>query len=385
MKLPWSKPVKNNTANSPAPATDNFFLTLVGNLADGVIVYDQNFTVNLLNPPAEKIIGIASSECVGKIIKPELVNDPKFKIITQIIFPTLAPVVAQISEGNAPETVDLSLENPELKLRIMTVKINSLSSSVFVKIIKDQTREENILTSKKEFLEVAAHQLRTPLSALSWAFETLNKELQSNPNLKTITDEGLTTTKKLLKTVNDLLNAARIEGGKFGYKIEPSDIIQLVKNVVEQAKIIASQSGTKLFFETGISSLVIPIDVERIGLAISNLIDNALKYTPEKGTISVTIGKQDDKFIKISISDSGIGIPAQDLGKIFTKFFRGSNVKQVETDGSGLGLFIVKNIVKNHGGDIFVSSEVDRGTTFTITLPVNPDFIPKKEVSFESE
>ena len=261
MKLPWTKTKTVSEPNASSPTFDSFFLALITSLTDGVIVYNPNFQINFVNGPAEKIIGLAANECLNQTISPDLVKNPKFKIITQIIFPTLAPTITRVSENDWPEIIDIMFDEPQLKLRVTTIKINAAAGPVFVKIIRDQTREESILASKKEFLEVSAHQLRTPLTALSWAFETLGKELQSNPNLKNIVDEGLITSKKLLKTVNDLLNAARIEGGKFGYKFEPTDIIKTITDIVSQAKIVAAQSNIKLFFETAIGSLIIPIDV----------------------------------------------------------------------------------------------------------------------------
>lgn len=382
MKLPWAQ-------KTGAKETSNLdkiqFESLIQNLGDGVIIYTPNFRITYINSTAEKIVGVKQGELNGIEISPNLIQNPNFKILAQIIFPSIAPLVTQISESGWPEVVDINLDDPAIKLRITTIKVIANNLPVnFIKIIRDRTREEAILESKKEFLDVAAHQLRTPVTAMSWAFETLLSSVKSDPNLEPIATEGLNLARRSLKIINDLLSAAQIESGRFGYSFQTIDIVSFVKSLIGEAKVIADRAGVKMSFSGPEQVINLNADPEHIGIAISNLIDNAIKYTMNGGSVTVSLDSvENSEFIKISISDTGVGIPQNEISEIFKKFYRGSNIVRLEPNGSGLGLYIVRNIIKNHGGEISVQSEIGRGTTFSITLPLNP--APQTEAIYDTE
>ena len=125
------------------------------------------------------------------------------------------------------------------------------------------------------------------------------------------------------------------------------------------------------------------IDKSRLGLALSNLVDNAMKYNSQGGSVTVRVKPVPQKpYVRIDIEDTGIGILAGDIDKIFTKFYRAPNAQRVKADGTGLGLFITRNIIRQHGGEIGVESTLGRGTTFFFTLPTDPTLIPKAEGAF---
>ena len=124
----------------------------------------------------------------------------------------------------------------------------------------------------------------------------------------------------------------------------------------------------------------------RIGMALSNIIDNAIKYNTQHGNVAIYIEKaQKEPYAKIIIQDTGIGMPEKETQALFRKFSRGEKAKELEPNGSGLGLYIAKNIVKNHGGDIVVQSTPNRGSTFTLTFPTDPRLIPRRETAYEAE
>lgn len=392
MKLPWHRkknlPLVSSLKNEAPNLAALQLEILIKNLSDGVIIYGPDFKINFINRAAEQMLGVKNEEVSGKIISPALLQDERLRALTQIIFPALAPIVTQVSEDEWPQIVDIALEEPQLKLRATLNRITGQENTPlsFIKVLRDRTREENILASKREFLDTAAHQLRTPLTAMSWAFETFVKEIQNNPGLKTTAEEGLGLAKKSIKIVDDLLNAARIEGGQFGYKFQETDIVNFIKEIVGQAKTIAEQANIKVTFTSAENSLKATIDTERLGIALTNLIDNAIKYNNVNGSVAVTLEKETDlKFIKISIQDTGVGVPQNEINKMFTKFYRGSNIIQLEPNGSGLGLYITRNIIRNHGGEIYVDSVPGRGTKFWFTLPTDPSLIPLKETVHDPE
>ncbi|MDP2704572.1 MAG: ATP-binding protein [bacterium] len=363
------------------------FQALIDTLEDGVIIYTPDFRITFLNQAAERILRIKKESVVGQTINPGLKNNPAFSAITQVIFPSLAPVVAQISDAGWPQITDMTLESPELKLRTTLSQItnNTGKRTGFIKIIRDKTREEEMLDSKREFLDVAAHQLRTPINGMSWAFETLEKEIQDS-SLKSTSEEGKNLAVRALKIIDDLLNAARIEGGKFGYKFKEINLTGLVRQIVEEAKRIAEESGLKLVFTPPQSDITIEGDEERLKMALGNIIDNAIKYNTENGNINIHMEQvQGQPFVKTSVEDTGIGMNGKELQNLFKKFTRGEKASQAEPNGSGLGLYIARNIIKNHGGDMTVESREGRGTTVSFTLPTDPSLVPRRETTYENE
>ncbi len=309
-------------------------------------------------------------------------RDPKLKLLAQAIFPSLAPVVVRRSEaGIYPQVFDISF--PKSELRISTDKIVDTNNNTlgFVKIIRDRTREVELLKAKSDFIAIAAHQLRTPLTAINWIFEGLEKNTSLEEEDKEMVVNGHTAAIRLLKIVNDLLDVSKIEEGRFGYSFKQTNIVDFLNGILLNAQITAKKYGVKLYFAKGSdASLSVVVDPDRLGLALSNLIDNAIKYNVKNGSVTVRVEKLIGKpYIKISIKDTGIGIPPQDMKKVFTKFFRAENVIKKETDGSGLGLYITKNIINRHGGTIWAESTVNRGTSFYFTIPTDPKLIPPKE------
>ena len=228
--------------------------TIMGNIRDGVIVYDTNFIILSMNNAALKIAGISAEEALGKAIEPSLINNPRLRTLTQIIFPSLAPSMATILANGWPQIIDITLEEPRTELRtVLNRVINDKNEVVaFMKLVTDMTREKGVLESKSEFISVAAHQLRTPLTAINWSFESLNKILGSEkPDMAEIANlakEGWQLTERSLKIVNDLLNAARIEEGRFGFNFEETDLAEFVGKIMKESELAAKEYGIKIVF-----------------------------------------------------------------------------------------------------------------------------------------
>lgn len=362
---------------------------VINNLPDGVIIYNPDFKILLFNKAAEGIFQISKNDVLGKYVDPSLVQNPRFKILTQALFPSLAPSIVQLSELNTwPQQVNITLEDPKLELVTILHRIVNSQGKLtsFLKITKDWTREKNILKSKDEFINIAAHQLRTPLTAIRWGLENLkNLTAKDSPEIKDLVLQTFQISERALKITNDLLDVSKIEEGRFGYDFEDSDFITITENVINAVLPVAKQYGVIVQFMTREKKpLTLHVDVSRITTAFLNLLDNAIKYNIKGGTVTVSIEKlQNAPFIKVTIADTGVGIPPDEIKKLFQKLYRGSNVAQLEPNGSGLGLYITKNIIKRHGGDITVSSTLNRGTTFTFTLPTDPERIPRKELTHE--
>lgn len=368
------------------------FDAILRDAEDGIIVYSPQFEIFHMNPAAERMFSVSAQKYIGTKIKPEISSHPELRVLMQTIFPSLASSVLQISEANEwPQIVDILIDDPELKFHTTLSRVLDDGGHIlfFIKIIKDETREQSILKSKNEFISTAAHQLRTPLTAINWAFEnikTMSKD--SFPDIASIADEALNVSERALKITNDLLDVAKIEEGKFGYKFAPCDLVEFSEEIINIFKPTAVQKNISLSLDSsGLKSLEAPkIDRERLGMALFNIIDNAIKYTLPNGTVKVKISR-DDRYAYIDVSDSGVGIEQKDIKNLFKKFFRGSNVEQLEPNGNGLGLFITKNIIERHGGKISVTSQINRGTVFHFSIPLKSEFVPEFErvVTYQEE
>lgn len=226
---------------------------------------------------------------------------------------------------------------------------------------------------KTEFLSVAAHQLRTPLSAIKWILGILldGGEGELTPAQKSLLYKGFESNERMINLINDMLAVTRIDAGKERYTMVPLHIEDIIDNLIIDFAGQAHVRHMTLTFERPASKLpYIVADGEKIRSVLQNLIENAMHYTPDGGSIVVRANRESGTVI-VSVKDSGIGIPKSQQANIFGKFFRADNAVKHQTDGSGLGLYIAKNIVEKHSGSIRFSSEEGKGSSFTIALPIS--------------
>ena len=362
---------------------------LIQFLQDGVIIYDLNFKILTFNKAAESLFQVSANEVVDVQFDPGLAKTPRFRTLVQVLFPSLAPSINQVSESDTwPQIVDITLDSPRLELRTTLNQLKSVEGRNigFIKIIHDTTREKGLLEAKSDFIGVAAHQLRTPLTALHWAMENIVKYSADVPNVFPIAKEALAVSERTLKITNDLLDVSKIEEGKFGYTFKPTNIVDFASGIVKEMKTLSDQY--KISLEVFAPQEKIPdvmIDQNRLGSVLFNLIDNAIRYNIKNGKVSVAIERDETKpFIRVSVIDTGVGVSQEDQKKLFQKLYRGSNVVQMEPNGSGLGLYIARNIVKRHGGEMGLISEVNRGSTFWFTIPTDQSLIPARETTIIS-
>ncbi|MFH1193209.1 MAG: HAMP domain-containing sensor histidine kinase [Candidatus Jorgensenbacteria bacterium] len=371
--------LKNMRREAPLPAAPQGreFNTVIAGIREGVITYDPDFTILSMNRAAEQFFGVTAVEVTGKRIDPGLIKDIRLSSIVQTLFPSLAPRMAQLSEAGVwPQETSINLENPARELSVTTHRLTDIQGRavVFLKLIWDRTNEKALMNSKNEFVGVAAHQLRTPLTAIRWSLENLEKATEGSiPKIKQSVAEMRDLVERTLKTANDLLDVTKMDEGKFEFHPTNVDFTALMEKILQAVTPIAKRYGVALYFNP--PAVPIPttrLDESSIATAIMNLLDNAIRYNVSGGkvVISVEAQKTDPLSLKVTIEDTGVGIPREELGKLFGKLQRASNAAKIEPNGSGLGLYITKNIIKNHGGDIGIVSELNRGTTAWFTLPL---------------
>ncbi len=365
--------------------------TIIENLTSGLIEYRHDFTVVRMNRAAENILGIGRKQVIGHKVAPKDSRKKRWRSLVAVTYPTLAAKAHTIDHKTAGfmqegvTVTEITIEHPiDRELQVITAPVAASDPTTkkegFIKVLRDVTREKVIARSKSEFISIAAHQLRTPLSAVKWAMSmvmegdmgALNKEQRK------LLDRGYSTNEKMIALVNDLLNVARIEDGRFGYAFSKNDLVKTAEEVVSNSSLAAKEKDVSLILQRPKEALPhFVFDHDKITLALQNLIDNAIKYTLSGKRITVCIRKSGTSA-EVAIQDEGVGIPENQLDRLFTKFFRATNVIHMQTSGSGLGLFIVKNIIKRHGGTVSVDSEGGKGTTFTFTLPLQARRIPKE-------
>jgi PAS domain S-box-containing protein len=338
----------------------NKTIAVITNFTDGLLVFDKEGKVSLINPQAENFFKVKREELIGKSIL-ELSTFPYFGPIVK----KLGREIKGVFRKEVPIREDLILELTTVPIIGEGEKIGSLV------ILHDVTREKEIERMKTEFVSISAHQLRTPLSAIKW---TLKMFLDGD--LGKITKEQgeflekiYQSNERMINLINDLLNVTRIEEGRYLYNPVLADIVQICQSVIDSYKEEMEKKNLKFIFEKPKELPKVRVDVEKISLAIQNLLENAIRYNREGGEIEITLEEKEGK-IKFSIKDTGIGIPKNQQHRVFIKFFRAPNALRMETEGSGLGLFITKNIIEAHGGKIWFESEEGKGTTFYFTLPV---------------
>jgi PAS domain S-box-containing protein len=364
---------------------ENDFKNIINVIDVGIILYNKNFEIIYFNQSAEKIFNIKKEEVLGRQIKVQDAQSEKFQRLVQVIFPSLAPlVVLKSKENEEPNILDISFSDPDLFLRVLSAKLKDENGNVsgFIKIIHDRTIEINVLKSKSEFITIASHQLRTPINEVRWALEAIISNPNLDLNLKQLLEESLKSVKRLENLIENLLNISKIEEGKFGYKFEEIEYLNFIKGVLAEFLPQIKKFNLELYLNPPEENLpLLYIDPQKIYMVLSNLIDNAVKYNVQNGRIIVSVKKSNDgQFVETSVEDTGVGINPEDIQNLFSKFYRSSGSAKLNTEGSGLGLYVAKKIIQSHGGKIWAESELGRGTKITFSLPINHDLVPKKEI-----
>lgn len=348
---------------------------ILASIGDGMFATDKNGIIIAINKAGERMLGWKAGEVVGKLIYNII---PMENESGQLLPPKKRPIWLAINKNMV---VHSSAEKPYYFVRkdgmkfaaaitVTPIKINSHVSGA-VNIFRDITKEREIDRSKTEFVSLASHQLRTPLTAIKWYMEMLLEGGAGKLSKEQIdyVNEAYNSNSRMIELVNALLNVSRIEMGIFSVEPEVSDIFKMTEEMVEDIEPEIKKRNLQFSKKYDKAVGKIMLDRSLIRIVMQNLLSNAVRYTPSDGKVSLIVKKQGEKVL-FTVSDTGIGIPREQQDKIFQKFFRADNARKQDTSGTGLGLYIVKAIVEKSGGKIWFESQEGKGSVFYVQVPI---------------
>lgn len=344
---------------------------LFNSIGEAAIATNEQGRIIKVNDAALEMLGYEAAELLEKsyltVMQAYDMNGEPFD-------PLSRPIMRSLIEGKSvTENLQYGRKNGSHLPVSATVSPIMLEGKPIgtIQVFRDITREQQIDRAKTEFVSLASHQLRTPLTAIRWYLELLLKGQMgrlTEEQAKSL-EEVHNTSLHMIELVNALLSVARIEVGTLAVTPEPSDIEQLAREVVAELRpqIIEKNLHFEEQYDPAIPSLSLDPDLTRI--IFQNLLSNAVKYTPVGGNIDLSIERK-KRSIYIEVADNGYGVPKHQQRHLFTKLFRADNVRQQDTDGTGLGLYIVRSIVEGSRGRVWFKSEENKGSTFYVRLPI---------------
>lgn len=345
---------------------------ILSSIGDGAYACDRQGKIILFNKMAEEITGITKKDALGKHFSwvTNFVNEKTGKQSHDFISQAIR---TKMKTGMESDTLLVRKDGKKIPVADTAAPIFDSSGEVTgcIVVFRDVTKERSIDRAKTELVSLSSHQLRSPLTAIGWFAELLESKTNgvlTEKQLK-LTKEIRDAHKRMTTLINSLLNVSRIEMGTFAVEPKSTDIGLIVKATLELFRHQIFEKKLTLLENYGKNLDNFSADQKILGVIFQNLISNAVKYTPVGGKIEINIKKQ--KSLEISVSDTGVGIPKYQQPKIFSKLFRADNANNIDPNGTGLGLYIVSEIVKASGGTIRFESEEGKGSTFYVSYPLS--------------
>ena len=349
--------------------------SILSYMTDGVLATNRRGKITMINDMAKKQLGVQKEEVLNKSILELLKIEDEYE---------LRDLITQVPELMI-DSQDANGEYLSLRVRFALVRRESGFISGLVAVLHDTTEQEKEERERRLFVSNVSHELRTPLTSVKSYLEALDEGALSEPVAPDFIKVSLDETNRMMRMVTDLLHLSRIDNATTHLDVELINFtafITFILNRFDKMRGSDEEKKYELVRDYPITSVWIEIDTDKMTQVIDNILNNAIKYSPDGGKITVTMKTTDDQMI-LSISDQGLGIPKQDLPRIFDRFYRVDRARSRAQGGTGLGLSIAKEIIKQHKGFIWAKSEYGKGSTFTIVLPYDKDAV--KEEVWEDE
>lgn len=341
--------------------------SILSYMTDGVLATNRRGQIIMINDMATKQLGVKESEARKMNILKLLDIEDEYD---------LRDLITKVPEL----TIDSQDENGEflsLRVRFALIRRESGFISGLVAVLHDTTEQEKEERERRLFVSNVSHELRTPLTSVKSYLEALDEGALSEPVAPDFIKVSLDETNRMMRMVSDLLSLSRIDNATSHLDIELTNFTAFITFILNRFDKIRSQNDDKkyeIIRDYPINSIWVEIDTDKMTQVIDNIINNAIKYSPDGGKITASMKTTDTQMI-LSISDEGLGIPKKDLPKIFDRFYRVDKARSRAQGGSGLGLAIAKEIIKQHNGFIWAKSEYGKGSTFTIVLPYDKEAV----------
>ena len=349
--------------------------SILSYMTDGVLATNRRGKITMINDMAKKQLGVQKEEVLNKSILELLKIEDEYE---------LRDLITQIPELII-DSQDANGEYLSLRVRFALIRRESGFISGLVAVLHDTTEQEKEERERRLFVSNVSHELRTPLTSVKSYLEALDEGALSEPVAPDFIKVSLDETNRMMRMVTDLLHLSRIDNATSHLDVELINFtafITFILNRFDKMRGSDEEKKYELVRDYPITSVWIEIDTDKMTQVIDNILNNAIKYSPDGGKITVTMKTTDDQMI-LSISDQGLGIPKQDLPRIFDRFYRVDRARSRAQGGTGLGLSIAKEIIKQHNGFIWAKSIYGKGSTFTIVLPYDKDAV--KEEVWEDE
>jgi len=328
-------------------------------MADGIIVTDEAGHVVLLNNSAERMLQVESAEVVGRSIDEAVLRSDITGMLRETL-DTQSLVRRETRFSDPPDTVITAYSAP---VRDAGGRVRG--AIVGLRDVTDRRRQEK---AQRDFVANVSHELRTPITAVRVTAEALLSGAKNSPELlDRFLDSLVKESERLSLLIDDLLELAKIESGGRIVKRSRKSVSEIIDHGVANVRRRAEANGLTLSVDSP-RNLLAYADGGQIEQVLINLLDNAVKYTPAGGSIAVS-AREDGDFVTVSVADTGIGIPRDEIGRIFERFYRVDKARSRQLGGTGLGLSIVREIITAHGGEVNVQSQLDKGSVFAFTIP----------------
>jgi len=342
------------------------YSNLVEKSNDGIVLI-QNGKITFLNQNMSKMMGFSVKEGLDQNFLDFVAPEDRKLVYEKYVARLQGKKVETRYEFNL-----IDKNKNKLPIEANVSLVNFGEQVGIMAVIRDMTKAKENEKIKSEFVSVTSHQMRTPLTGIKWFTELLLTKKAGTLSDKQIDylQQVQISNERMIKLVDDLLSVSRMESTeKFKVSIKPEDVIKIFHQVIDGEKVISDKKNIKIIHEGKcLESFVANVDREKFYLVLQNILDNAVKYSPNNSTVSVRCRPEKTNLI-FSITDCGIGIPKKQQHRMFERFFRADNVISTQP-GTGLGLYIAKYIVEKHNGKIWFESEEGKGTTFYVSLPI---------------
>ncbi len=349
--------------------------SILSYMTDGVLATNRRGQIIMINDMAKRQLGVERDDALNQNILELLKIEDEYELRDLI---TQSPELMIYSQNVNGEYISL-------RVRFALIRRESGFISGLVAVLHDTTEQDKEERERRLFVSNVSHELRTPLTSVKSYLEALNEGALTEPVAPDFIKVSLDETNRMMRMVTDLLHLSRIDNATSHLDVELINFTAFITFILNRFDKMKSQDEEKkyeLVRDYPITSVWIEIDTDKMTQVIDNILNNAIKYSPDGGKITVSMKTTDDQMI-LSVSDQGLGIPKQDLPKIFDRFYRVDRARSRAQGGTGLGLAIAKEIIKQHKGFIWAKSEYGKGSTFTIVLPYDKDAV--KEEIWEDE